>query len=111
MSDSQYEQLVQRWIDFSGSVGEAAEDAKDAMARVFADLTPTIIKICTTIYDGFRTTYDDAGAPYGSSDDDMIRWWREQAELHDAQIEAEMLREREQMILDLSARLQAERAN
>lgn len=89
------------------ALGQAMEAWGMAMRPVFAELA----KAASGIYAGVRLAYEQAGSPYGPSDnfDNVSRWVGDLIETASQQRQREYQQQREQMVLETHAILASKR--
>lgn len=74
---------------------------------VIASLAPSINSLAESmqgVHDLFWKTYIEAGAPYGETEDGMMKWYDEIGEAKRLQYQADRILEHHKMLADFRAR-------
>lgn len=94
MTDEQRQEAGQALAEYMAQAIEAAW-------AVIAEFIESVTDVCRKVYTWAQERYQEAGAPYGPSDDGMLRWWRELLEAARLRREADMILERHQFLAGL----------
>ncbi|GIK37609.1 MAG: hypothetical protein BroJett011_14420 [Chloroflexota bacterium] len=90
-------ELEIEWLQkFRDSIAEAGT----AIAELLTPLVQQLVPAMQAVYDAFWWAYREAGAPYGETDDRLLRWAREMGEARRLQTEAERILQHYQMLAD-----------
>jgi hypothetical protein len=90
IEQNQVEELKQ----FGKALTVFAQDIAENLTPIFQQLKPAIQEL----YDCFWEIYLKAGAPYGETDDGMMRWYREIGEAKRLQYQADRIIQNHQML-------------
>ena len=97
MSNSQLEQVRQ--------VGEAIAALGNRMAEVLTPTFQALVPTMQALYGAFWRAYLEAGAPYGETDEGMMRWYKEVGEARRMQFEADRILAHHRMLEQLRQKI------
>lgn len=80
-------EMVERWEQVREAILALGEVLVEGLGRAFEAIGPVVERFMEVCWDGYR----EAGMPYGESEEGMMRWLRERAEIARLRMEAERL--------------------
>lgn len=99
MSDEQVQTAQEAFAEF----GIAAIAAAEAIVEALRPVIEAVMQAVRQMYQWTRDRYNEAGAPYGSTDDGMLRWLSEVLEAERLRREADLISERRRFLAELRA--------
>lgn len=81
-----------------------AQQVMDACNKIVEALRPVIdqfMEACKKIYAVVKDAYQQAGAPYGDSDDGMLRWVKDMSTIARLRYEANVLEARHRTLAEI----------
>lgn len=84
---------------------DATAKLGDAMVKALTPVMESIRDVCKVLHTTCWNNYRNAGMPYGETEEGMLRWMREIAEIHNMRFQADRLESNHK----LYARLRAKR--
>lgn len=98
-SDERLQAAQDALIEF----GRAAQVALNAIVDALRPLMDAVAEAARTVYVWMRERYHEASAPYGDTDDGMLRWLRELLDVERLRREAQVILDRQQFLAELRA--------
>lgn len=99
MSDEQLQTTYEAFAEFGIAVIAAAE----AMVEALRPVVEAVMQAVRQVYQWMTDCYNEAGAPYGPTDDGMLRWLREVLEAERLRREADLIVERQRWLAEIRA--------